>query len=146
MASETVQSGAGQGFLPISLSFRAARIVAATRIVYFRSSIDSSSGNGCGNHGSAKEQIDRVPILGVSEKRKEIRKTYNSRQPFRESHKDALRVRKPFGIGLRGTGNLRSGRGELREIRLRKKSAMNQSGIDPNAGTEKNRIARVNAF
>lgn len=61
---ETVQSGAGQGSLPISLSFRAARIVAATRIVYFRSSIESSSGNGCGNHGFAKEQIDQVPILG----------------------------------------------------------------------------------
>lgn len=52
------------------MSFRAARIVAATRIVYFRSSIESSSGNGCGNHGYAKEQIDHVPILGGCEKRK----------------------------------------------------------------------------
>lgn len=30
--------------------------------------------------------------------------------------------------------------------RLRRKSARNQSGIDPNLGTEANRSARVNAF
>jgi hypothetical protein len=38
---------APEGLLPISLSFRAARIVAAKRIAYFRcSSMESSSGNG----------------------------------------------------------------------------------------------------
>lgn len=46
MASEMAHSRAGQGLLPISFSFRAARIVAAKRITYFRrSSVQSSSGN-----------------------------------------------------------------------------------------------------
>ena len=36
MVSETAHSRAGQGLLPISLSFRAARIVAANRIACFR--------------------------------------------------------------------------------------------------------------
>jgi len=48
-------SRAGQGLLPISFSFRAARIVVANRIAYFRRlSIESSSGNGENNHHIAR--------------------------------------------------------------------------------------------
>ena len=82
MASEMAQSGAGQGVLPISLSFRAARIVAARRIAYLRSFIESSSGNGCSNHAFAKDQIDHVAILGRREKRKRNQDNIQSQTAF----------------------------------------------------------------
>jgi hypothetical protein len=59
-------SRAGHGLTPISLSFRAARIVAAKRIAYFRcSSIESSGGNGACR--IAQNQMESKPAIEVPE-------------------------------------------------------------------------------
>jgi len=45
-----------------------------------------------------------------------------------------------------GDGQPEVGPGKTTPDKLRKKSARNQSDIDPNSGTETNKSARVNAF
>src|SRR5215472_4073725 len=62
IASAMAHSRAGHGLAPISLSFRAARIVAAKRIAYFRcSSMSSPRGNGETGYASTQTQASAQP-------------------------------------------------------------------------------------
>ena len=61
MASAMAHSRVGQGVLPISLSFRAARIVAANGIAYFRCShqtLQFTTQFSTGNTGNNTSQTD----------------------------------------------------------------------------------------